>query len=269
MDNTSKRTLSTIVDAGHCSCKGTCRRNTTEKRCHDIGDTLSYELGIGVMTFSCRSISHHSGEEGFNGTEDCDCEGRRYESLDSLIIKLRRYRLRHRKTVCKFRELRADGSELYAGKLAQKNRSESSDNESDKRSWNLLGNLSPAEADDETEKAHDELYPVDAAEILKITCPLRDESCRHSQIQRETEEILHLRRENRKSDTACESHYYRIRDEFKDDTHLEYSHKHKKDSRHNGSYDESLHSILRDDSCNDHDEGTGRTSDKEVGTSEE
>ena len=50
------------------------------------------------------------------------------------------------------------------------------------------------------------------ADILEIADPLRDESCRNLKVKRKAEEILHLRREDCKSDTAGESNYDRIRD---------------------------------------------------------
>ena len=119
------------------------------------------------------------------------------------------------------------------------------------------------------DNTHYELHPVDASYILEIACPLRDKACRYLEIKRKAEEILHLGREDGQGDTACESHYDRIRDELEYDTHLADSHYNEEYSRHDGCNDEALHAILADNTCYDYDECTGRTSDKEVRTSEE
>ena len=107
------------------------------------------------------------------------------------------------------------------------------------------------------------------AYILEIADPLRNEAGRNLKIQRQTEEVLHLSREDGKCNTAGEAHDNRIRDEFKDDAHLAHTHHHKENTCHDCGDDQTLHSILADDSCNDHDECSGRTSDEEVGSAEE
>ena len=59
MDETGHRTLSAVVDAGHCPGEGSGSRNTSEERSHDVGYTLTYELCICIMLLSCRSVCDH------------------------------------------------------------------------------------------------------------------------------------------------------------------------------------------------------------------
>ena len=98
---------------------------------------------------------------------------------------------------------------------------------------------------------------------------MRNESGRNREIERQTEEVLHLGREDGEGNTAGETDHDRIRDELEDHSHLEHSHQDKEDSGHDGSYDESLHAVLAHNARNNHDECSGRSSDKEIGTSEE
>ena len=107
------------------------------------------------------------------------------------------------------------------------------------------------------------------ADILEIADPLWDESCRNLKIQRKTEKVLHLRGEDGQGNTAGESDNNRIWDELEDHTHLTYSHDHKEDTGHDCGDDESLHTILADNSGYDYDECTGWTSDKEVRSAKE
>ena len=230
---------------------------------------LTYELRVRMMALSCSSVSHHSREKRLDGTEDGDRERRGNKTLNCLIVELRGYRLRHRKAVGEFREFGSDCGELHSSELAEKNRCQCTDDEGDERARNLLGHLAPAEAYDKAYDTHDKFHPVDAAHILEITDPLRNESRRYLKVKRKSEEILHLRREDRQGDTASESDYYRIRDEFEYDTHLAHTHDNEEDTRHDGRDDEALHAVLADDAGHDHDKRSGRTSDKEVGSSEE
>ena len=110
---------------------------------------------------------------------------------------------------------------------------------------------------------------IDVSDVLEIAYPLRNEASRHFKVKRKSEEILHLSREDGKGNTAGESHYDRIRDELEDDTHLAHSHHHEEDTRHDRSDDKALHSVLSDNAGNNHDERTGRSSDKEVRSSKE
>ena len=120
MDETGHRALSAVVDAGHCPGEGSGRRDTSEERSHYVCYTLSYEFCICIMLLSCRTVSDHGCQKRLYGAKDGDGERRRNKSLDGLVVELRSHRLRHRKSVRKLWELRADGCELYSGKLAQK-----------------------------------------------------------------------------------------------------------------------------------------------------
>ena len=101
-------------------------------------------------------------------------------------------------------------------------------------------------------------------EILEVADPLRDKSCRHLKIERESKEILHLGREDRQGNTTGESYYDRIWDELENHSHLTHSHHNQEDSRHDSGNDKPLHSILSHNAGNNNNECTGRSTDKEV-----
>ena len=86
-----------------------------------IAFPVAYEFGVRMMTLSCRAVCDHCCKKRLYRTEDCNRECRRNQSLDSLIVKLRGNRLRHRKSVREFRELGSDGGQFHTGELAQKN----------------------------------------------------------------------------------------------------------------------------------------------------
>ena len=61
----------------------------------------------------------------------------------------------------------------------------------------------------------------------------------------------------------------KIRYELEDRSHLAQSHDKEEDSGHYGRNDKSLHSVLADNTGNDYDEGSRRTSDQIVRSTEE
>ena len=196
------------------------------------------------MVLTCCAVSHHCGEKRLDRTENGYGERRRHKALDCFIIKLRCHRLRHWEAVSKLRELGSDGSELHTGEFSKKHRCKGTDYKSDKRTRHLLGHLAPAEAYHKAGHTHGKFHPIDIRKILEITYPLRNEACRNFQIKRKSEEILHLRREDRKGDTAGESYHDRIRYELEYGSHPAETHDDKKDSCHYGSNDKTLHSVL-------------------------
>ena len=221
------------------------------------------------MSLTCGSVCNHCCKKRLYGAKDGNGKCRRDKTFDRLEIEMRRFRLRHRQPVRQFRELRADGGKLDSCKLAQKHRCYGSYDQSDQRAGYFLCHLTPAETYHQTYYAHCKFSKVDAGDVIEIACPLGNESCRHFQVKRKTEEILHLSGKYRQGDTAGESDHYRIRYELEYHTHLAQSHHHEKYSRHNGGDDEALHSVLADDAGHNHNESTCRAAYKEVGTSKE
>ena len=256
--------FTTIVDAGHCSCQRSGSGNTSEQRCNYICYTLTDQFGIGMVTLSCGAISHHRSQKRLDGAENCYRKCRRDKSLDRLEIELRSNRLRHRQSVRQFRELGSDSRKFNSGELAQKHRRQCSHNQSNQRTRYLLGHLTPTETYHETDNAHQRLDPIDRSDILEIAGPLRYETGRHLKVKRETEEVLHLRGEDGQGNTACEAHHNRIWNELEYHAHLAHAHQHKEYARHDGSDNQSLHSVLAHDTGHNDDECTCRTADKEV-----
>ena len=58
MHDTSYWGTSTIVDVGHCTCDGTCCRDTTEDRAGQVGYTLSDKFGVRVVAIANHTVGH-------------------------------------------------------------------------------------------------------------------------------------------------------------------------------------------------------------------
>ena len=118
------------------------------------------------------------------------------------------------------------------------------------------------------------LYTVDeAAQRLGIDrvhvrgkgTPLRDELCRklaHAKSQK----ILHLTREDDDCDSAGESDYDRMRNEFDRRAELGDTEHDKYHTGHHRCHDEPIDSVSLNDSVNDYDECAGRSADLDAGT---
>ena len=184
------------------------------------------------MTLTCHTISYHRGQEGFNSTENSNCKCRRDQSFDGVVIHCRCNRRRHRQTISQFREFRANRSDVDISILPQQHWSKRSHYQCNQWARNLFNETSPNDDNQETTETHRCLNPIDVRYILDIRRPLRDEPRRDSCC--DTQEVLHLCRENRHCDTRGETHYDWIWDELKDSTHATKTHDDEKHPCHDG-----------------------------------
>ena len=60
MDDTRNRRLSPIVDISHGTCDGSGSGNTSEDGRQDIGRTLCYQFGIGIVSVANHTIGYGS-----------------------------------------------------------------------------------------------------------------------------------------------------------------------------------------------------------------
>ena len=95
----------------------------------------------------------------------------------------------------------------------------------------------------------------------EIYPPFAYEVAGHFLIDRESEEIRHLCREDSHRDTGRETHHDRIWYELYDRSEPEKSEQHKDASGHECGKRESFETILCDDIVDDHDEGSRGASD--------
>ena len=58
VDDACNRSLTAIIDIGHCAGNGTCCRNTAKEGRGDIGQTLSYQLGVTVVMIADYTIGN-------------------------------------------------------------------------------------------------------------------------------------------------------------------------------------------------------------------
>ena len=85
MDHTSHRCLASVVDISHGACDGASGRDTAKERRHDIGHTLSDELGIGVVAIANHTIGNGSRKKRLDRTEDGNGECDRHEAAYHIV----------------------------------------------------------------------------------------------------------------------------------------------------------------------------------------
>ena len=61
--------LTAIIDISHCTGNSACGGNTTEKRSSHVGNTLSYQFGIGVVFVTDNTVGYGSRKQGFYGSQ--------------------------------------------------------------------------------------------------------------------------------------------------------------------------------------------------------
>ena len=265
---TCDRSSRSVIDARHSSGKSASRGNAPEERGDDIGDSLTYELSVGIVLLTGDTVCHHCSQQTLDGTEDCDCKGRGDEVLDGIEIHRGCDRLGKRQTLGELGELAAYGCELHHAALRQHYRHGGACNQGYQRTGDLFESPAvPGYDDKQAAEAQGGLCQGNGAKIAQIAAPLGYKARRDIDAA-EAEEILHLGREDRKGDTAGKADHYRVGNELEHCSKFAYTHHYQYDSRHYGGYRKSLDTILSDDRGHDYDEGSGRASNKEARTSE-
>ena len=94
--------------------------------------------------------------------------------------------------------------------------------------------------------------------MLEIIDPFINEVRRHI-AQTQTEEIVHLGRENGQRDTCRKAHDNRVGNELDHRSQMRYTHQYQQDTRHHGSDHQTAQTELLDDTIDNNDECTGRT----------
>ena len=94
--------------------------------------------------------------------------------------------------------------------------------------------------------------------MLRVIDPFIHEVSRYI-AQPETEEIVHLGREDRHGDTCSETDDDGVRHELNDRTQMRYTHHNEQNTRHDGSDHQTAQTVLLDDAVDDDDERTRRT----------
>ena len=121
-------------------------------------------------------------------------------------------------------------------------------------------------ADTDQQREHTDSHcPPVHAEMLRIEDPLVDEISRHVR-QAQTEEIVHLRAEDRQRDTCREANNNRVWHELDHRSQLRQTHRDQQDSRHHRRDHQTAQTVLLDDAVDDHDERTRRATDLHLTT---
>ena len=266
VDDARYRSLTAVVDIGHGTGDGTSGRDTAEERRGDVGQSLGYQLGVGIVMVADYTVGYGSREQALDGTEDGDGDGRRHEALDGLPVHFRNL---SRRQLVADREAVADGLDaLNSGKLLEQQCHNGHQDDGDERSWNLLAELR-SDGDDHHANHTDEGTPrVDGVETLEIDTPFLQE-VRRIGSQCQTEEILDLSGEDGYGDTAGETYHDRIRDVLDDGTESEQSEEHQEETCHQRCDGQSLESILLDDAVDDDDECSCRSADLHFASAED
>ena len=173
VDDARYRSLTAVVDIGHGTGDGASGRDTAEERRGDVGQTLGYQLGVGIVMVADYTIGYGSREQALDGTEDGDGDGRRHEALDGLPVHF--WNLSRRQLVAD-REAVANGLDtLNSGKLLEQQCHDGHQDDGDERTRNLLAELR-SDGDDHHAHHADEGAPrVDGVETLEIDTPFLQE----------------------------------------------------------------------------------------------
>ena len=102
---------------------------------------------------------------------------------------------------------------------------------------------------------------MDAVEIAEIDHPFPCEIGRNLLVDRQAEEIGHLRGENRDGDTCGEPYHNRVRDELDHRAELEHPHQHEDAAGHESGKGETGEAIHLDDVVDNDDKRAGRSAD--------
>ena len=90
-----------------------------------------------------------------------------------------------------------------------------------------------------------------------VVDPFVNEVRRHIR-QPQTEEIIHLRTEDRQRYTCRKTHNHRVRHELNDRSQMRHTHHNQQYTRHDGRYRQPRQTVFLNDPVYNHDERTGR-----------
>ena len=172
MDDTSHRSLTTIINIGHRTGDGTCSWNTAEERRGDIGQSLCHQLCIGIVMVADHTICHGSRKQTLDGTENSDGDGRRHQVLDGFPVDFRH--------LCRWqfiadRETVSDGLDAcHTGILFQDERYYRHQDNGDERTRNLLAETRSDGNDNHAHHTDEGTPRVDGIETLEINAPFLD-----------------------------------------------------------------------------------------------
>ena len=268
MDNTGHRGAPAVVDIGHCPCNGSGGRDSSENRSDDIGDAEGDEFGVGIVPCADHTVSHSGREQGFDGSECRDGDGYREEVLHRLPVQGRHLRFRK---ACADGESVPDGVDAaHSGKCLQQVNRHSDNDDGHERPRNLSGKSRHHCNDEDADKGHSGIPPVDGCDMLEIEDPFAYEVTRNALAsERKSQSIRNLRGENRQCDTAREAYHHRIGNELDDGPELEDAQQYQHYSGQHGGDGQSAESVGLDHAVNYDDEGSCRASDLDLASAQE
>ena len=91
-----------------------------------------------------------------------------------------------------------------------------------------------------------------------VVYPFINEVRRHVR-QPQTEEIVHLRTEDRQRDTCRKTYYHRVRHELNHRSQMRHAHHNQQYTRHDGSYRQPRQTVLLNNAVDNNNERTGRS----------
>ena len=245
-----------VVDIGHGAGYGSGGRDAAEEGRGEVGQTLSDELGIGVMVMAYHTVGYRGREQALYGAEDGNGKRRRHQALDDIPRQGG-----HGGTGQFAVDREAVAYGLYtchAIKLLEYQSRQSHHDDSHQRARNLLAESGRERDNHDAHYAHHRRPPVYRADVMEVGYPLLGEVRRYRR-HSQTQQVLDLGGKDGYGDTARKSHDDRIGYILDDCTQAQHTEEYQEHACHECSYGESLYAVLLYDAVDDDNESTCRS----------
>ena len=217
------------------------------------------------MVIADDTVGHRGREQTLDSTEDGDGQGRTHKSFQRLPTQFG-----HRG----FGQLRTDAETVadgldggHAGVVLEQQCNDGDDDDGNERTGHFLTEFRRQYDDADADQTHKRAPQVDITEITEIGTPFCKEFSRIL-VHCHTEEILNLCGEDGDGDTAGETHHDGVGDVLDDGAQTKHAQEDEEHTCHQRGDGQSLYAILMDDAIDDDDEGTRRTANLHLRTTE-
>ena len=215
------------------------------------------------------TVSHHSAQKGFDGTENGNGQSRLEHLLHHFETNV--WQVRNRETARNV-VFHTNGHHAVARNRIIPTEDLHHDGRHDNGNQgarHLRGNLRPKNANGQSHKAHNHSININGIQRRSIKLDFAHSIGRVLRKESQTEEVRNLTKSNNNSDTGGKAHGYRVRDKLNDSAKLGQAKDNQQDTGQKRCRGKAIVTILAHDTVNNHNKSTRRATNLEAGTAQE
>ena len=210
------RAHGTVTDVRSRTGNSTRSRNTAKHRRKHVSHTLAKKFGIGAVLGRGHTVSHHSAQKGFDGTENGNGQSRLEHLLHHFETNV--WQVRNWETARNV-VFHANGHHAVARNRiipTQDLHHNCRHDNGNQGARHLRGNFRPQNANGQSHKAHNHSININSIKRRGVKLDFAHGIGRVFGKETQAKEVRHLAKSNNNSDTGGKAHGNRIRNKLND-----------------------------------------------------